>query len=132
MRKPDRNLRTEHAKILELIGENISHLVVLKSVLPTSFKNEEEDFEHKYQTLGFPGQNASIDVLTKSAKEWQALYDESRVLRGKGVQKLTELHERTELYHHAYVWIAYVSFALGWAVGLLSNLAGGKGTSATE
>jgi hypothetical protein len=125
-------LRSDHTKILELIGENIGHLIVLTTVLPPSFKEKESNFEEKYRTLGFPGSTASVDVLTRSATEWQGLYDESRILRGEGVRDLLDLGERTELRHQEYLWIAYVSFALGWAVGLISNLAGGKTASATE
>jgi hypothetical protein len=121
-----KSLRADHKKSLELLGENISHLIVLKSVLPRSFRNEEENFEQKYQSLSFPGSSASVGDLKRSADQWQALYDESRILRGKGVQELMELKDQTELKHHFYLWLTYLSFGLGWLVGLISNLMGEK------
>lgn len=127
-----RNLRADHTKILELLGENISHLVVLKSVLSPSFERDEESFERKYQSLGFPGPSATVDQLKKSGEQWQALYDESRILRGKGVQELMELEDHTEFKHRVYLWLTYLAFGLGWVVGLISNLAGEKDPAAGE
>jgi hypothetical protein len=125
-------LRADHTKILELIGENIGHLIALKAVLPPSFAEKESNFEENYRALGFPGGDASVGMLTKSENDWQRLYDQSRLLRGEGVKELMKLDERTELRHHVYAWIAYVSFALGWIVGLFPNLIGGKATSGAE
>jgi hypothetical protein len=125
-----RALRADHRRILEVIGENIGHMVVLENVLPSSFKKGKLNFEQKYGALGFPGDQAPMDALRKSASEWQALEEESNRLRGEGLKEIMELRERTEVRHHIYQAIAYISFALGWVIGLVSNLAGGKIDSA--
>jgi hypothetical protein len=127
-----RELLADHQKIMEGIGENIGHLIVLKSVLPAAFQRDEEDFENKYQAQTFPWGHAPVDVLKKSENEWHALYDDSRILRGKGVHELEELKDQTEFNHKMYLWLAYVSFGAGWIVGLVSNLVGKKAESAAE
>jgi|HubBroStandDraft_6_1064221.scaffolds.fasta_scaffold29135_5 hypothetical protein len=45
------------------------------------------------------------------------------------MQELNELKVKTEIRHRWYGWIAYVSFGLGWIVGVCSNLVGGKAGS---
>jgi len=70
-----------------------------------------------------------VEGLAKSVRDYQALYDDSRFLRGEGMQELNELKVKTEIRHRWYGWIAYVSFGLGWIVGVCSNLVGGKAGS---
>jgi hypothetical protein len=125
-------LGTENTKALELLGQNIAHLVVLGEVLSTSFKEKKDAFDDKYRALQSIEKTDSVEALAKSVRDWQALYDESRILRGEGIKELMEVQERTEAHHRRYIWITYVSFGLGWVVGLGSSLAGGKGGSVGE
>ena len=119
-------LGTENTKALELLGQNMAHLVVLREVLSSSFKEKKDAFDCKYRTLQSIDKTDSVEALAKSVRDWQALYDESRILRGEGVKELMELQERTEASHRWYSWITYISFGLGWVVGLVSSLAGRK------
>jgi hypothetical protein len=120
-------LATDNTKALELLGENMAHLVVLREVLSSSFKEKKKAFDDKYRTLQSTEKIDSVEALEKSVQDWQALYDESRILRGEGVKELMELQERTEARHRWYTWITYTSFGLGWVVGLFPRLVGGKG-----
>jgi hypothetical protein len=119
-------LGTENTKVLELLGQNMAHLVVLREVLSLSFKKKKDTFDDKYRTLQSTEKTDTVETLAKSVGDWQGLYDESRILRGEGVMELMELQESTETRHRWYSWITYISFGLGWVVGLLSSLAGGK------
>jgi hypothetical protein len=125
-------LGTENTKALELLGQNMAHLVVLREVLSSPFKEKKDAFDEKYRTLQSTEKTDSIQALAKSVKDWQALYDESRILRGEGVKEPMELQERTEARHRWYTRITYISFALGWVVGLLTSLAGRKEGSGSE
>jgi hypothetical protein len=125
-------LSTENTKVLELLGQNMAHLVVLREVLSSSFKGKKAAFDEKYRTVQSVEKTDSVEALAKSVRDWQTLYDESRILRGEGVKELMELQERTEARHRWYTWITYISLGLGWVVGLTSSLAGGKGVSAGE
>jgi hypothetical protein len=126
------SLATENTKVLELLGQNTAHLVVLREVLSSSFKKKKAAFDEKYRTVQSAEKTDSVEALTKSLGDWQALYVESRILRGEGVKELMELQERTEASHRWYTWITYISFGLGWVVGLVSSLAGGTGVVAGE
>jgi hypothetical protein len=123
------SLATENTKVLELLGQNMAHLVVLREVLSSSFNEKKAAFDEKYRMVQSVEKTGSVEALAKSVRDWQALYDESRILRGEGVKELVELQERTEARHRWYTWITYISFGLGWFVGLVSSLAGGKGVS---
>jgi hypothetical protein len=123
-------LHTDITKTLELLGQNESHLVVLGETLSPDFKRKKEAFEDKYRAVQSAPHTDSVEGLTKWLNDWKALYDDSRIIRGEGVKELMELEEKTEGNHHLYNWLAYVSFGLGWIVGLGSSIADGKGGSA--
>jgi hypothetical protein len=118
--------------VSELLSQNMAHLVVLREVLSASFKEKKAAFDEKYRTVQSVEKADSVEALGKSVRDWQALYDESRILRGEGIKELIELQERTEVRHRWYTWITYISFGLGWVVGLTSSLAGAKGGVSAE
>ena len=125
-------LSAENTKALERFGQNYAHLVVLDQVLSPAFKEKKKAFDQKYQQLQSTEKTDSVEGLAKSVRDYQALYDESRFLRGEGVQELDKLKENTEICHRWYGGIAYVSFGLGWIVGLCSSLVGRKSGSTGE
>lgn len=125
-------LGTENTKVLELLGQNMAHLVVLREILSSSFEKKKDAFDDKYRGLQSTEKTDSVEASAKSVSDWQVFYHESRILRGEGAKELIELQERTEARHRWYTSITYISFALGWVVGLGSSLAGGKGGAAGE
>jgi hypothetical protein len=75
---------------------------------------------------GSDGNQNSIDALTRYAPKWHDIYDESRRLVGEGTCEIQNLQQEAEERHRFYTCLSYISFFLGWSVGLLSNLATGK------
>jgi hypothetical protein len=123
-------LQANRTDALVMVGGNIAALHSQVSALPADFRKKESDFETRYMALfvesGSDGNQNSIDALTRYEPRWRAIYDESRKLVGEGIHELQDRQEKAETRHHFYTGLSYISFFLGWSVGLLSNLATGK------
>lgn len=122
-------LQANRTDSLVLVGGNIAALHSQMAALPADFRRKESDFENRYMALflesGSNGKQNSIDALTTYAPRWKDITDESRKLVGEGIKELERLREEGEAQHRAYTWISYLSFFLGWSIGLLFNLATG-------
>ena len=129
-------LRAARIETLTLIGANISALHSQMAVLPRSFRDEESNFEADYQKLftasGSVADQESSESLTRFSSDWTAMADRSRVLVGIGIQQMENLREASEMRHRIYLWLTYISFILGWTVGLISNVAGESASLSTE
>jgi hypothetical protein len=119
---------TENTKALELLGQNMAHLVALRQVLSPSFERKKDAFDDKYRTLQSTEKTDTVDALAKSVRDWEELYNELRIHRGEGVEELGEHQKSTELRHHWHSWITY----LGMGGRLLSSLVGSNAGSGND
>jgi hypothetical protein len=108
----------------------------------SKFLPDRQEYEKQFKEINLANASLGGDMSKFEAKKIEFGAEQRKVLderisklvsradrlRGKALLEADSLHDWNERYHKICVRLTYLLFAVGWALGLVSNLAGVKGT----